>query len=515
MTTRVRRGLLDALCIAAVVAAAVFGFWTAERRIAGVPHLSAFPLDDAWIHLQFARNLAEGHGFSYNPGVPVAGSTAPLWTLALAAAFRLDGTGPAPAKILGMAAALGAALVTRSLVRRWTGSRALALAAGITAAVSGPIVWGALSGMEVALAALLVSAALLAHGACRDRATALLLGLAALTRPESLLLVPLVWLAGPVTARRTALLAAVLAALLGPWAAFNLLTAGTPLPATATAKVEGGLVGLLSGAREPWSLALYGRPWQFELDWVRWLASADVMLPLLLAPGLWGLWRSAGRRVGLPALVLVLHPLGMAWLAPYRPPGFQEGRYSTHLLPLAIAVAFVGAEALSRLRRPAVDAGEPGRRRRGLLRFVLAGALVAGAAASLPAAAVRYAWAVENIEAMQVHLGRWLADNTPSGAVLAVNDVGAIAYFSGRPIVDVMGLVTPAIIPYRRRGEAGVLEYLERARPAYLVVFPAWFPELTAVRERFTPIYRIRLEHNTVAGADEMVVYRTPWTAGG
>ena len=42
------------------------------------------PLDDAWIHYQFARNLAQGDGFSYNPGEPTPGSTAPLWTLMLA-----------------------------------------------------------------------------------------------------------------------------------------------------------------------------------------------------------------------------------------------------------------------------------------------------------------------------------------------------------------------------------------------------------------------------------------------
>lgn len=35
------------------------------------------PLDDAWIHYQFARNLAQGDGFSYNPGEPTPGSTPP------------------------------------------------------------------------------------------------------------------------------------------------------------------------------------------------------------------------------------------------------------------------------------------------------------------------------------------------------------------------------------------------------------------------------------------------------
>ena len=28
---------------------------------------AGMPLDDSWIHLQFARNLAEGNGFAFNP----------------------------------------------------------------------------------------------------------------------------------------------------------------------------------------------------------------------------------------------------------------------------------------------------------------------------------------------------------------------------------------------------------------------------------------------------------------
>ena len=193
----------------------------------------------------------------------------------------------------------------------------------------------------------------------------------------------------------------------------------------------------------------------------------------------------------------MLHPIGMALLAPYRGPGFQEGRYCIHLLPLAIVVAVTALAALARWPRS---------------RAVVAALFLVASMAAAPRAADRYAWAVQNIDAMQVHLGRWVAAHTPPNARLALNDVGAIAYLSRREIMDVMGLVTPAIIPYRRNGEAGVLGYLERACPDYLIIFPAWFPKLSAMTDRFTPIYRVRLEHNTVAGADEMVVYETPWT---
>jgi len=52
------------------------------------------------------------------------------------------------------------------------------------------------------------------------------------------------------------------------------------------------------------------------------------------------------------------------------------------------------------------------------------------------------------------------------------------------------------------------MRYLAERCPGHVIVFPAWFPQLTARRDLLEPIYRVRLEHNTVAGADEMVVYR-------
>ncbi len=485
---------------AAALAAALGLFLQRERLIAGPVGLSGFPLDDSWIPFQFARNVAEGHGFAYNPGVPVSGSTAPLWTLLLAGLFKAGGAYPAWAKAAGVAAALGAAWLARRLCLAWTGDTALGLTAALVTAWSAPMIWGALSGMEVTLAALLVTAAFVAHAAGRVPIAAALAGLCVLARPESVLLVPLLWLAGPLTARRSAIVWGLPAVILLPWVAFNVRTTGTPLPATAAAKIEGGLVGLLSGARESAVTTFLSRPWQFEREWIAWLASVNVLLPVLLLPGLWVLWRRGGRAWALPASILLLHPLGMGLLAPYQGPGFQEGRYSIQLLPLAVVVAvsaFVPLVSMARLRP--------------LWGRVACALLLLASLATLGAGATRYAWAVQNIDAMQVSLGRWVEANTPAGARLALNDVGAIAYLGRREVVDVMGLVTPAIIPYRRDGEAGVLRYLERACPDYLIIFPRWFPALSTRADRFTPIHRVRLEHNTVAGSDEMVVYETAW----
>ncbi len=223
--------------------------------------------------------------------------------------------------------------------------------------------------------------------------------------------------------------------------------------------------------------------------WVGWLATINWVLPVAILPGLWFAWRRTGRALGFVSLALLAHPLAMAWFAPYRDPAFQEGRYSIHLLPLAFVLVALGLGALPWPRLA--------------LTVFLVCALV-----PLGRAADRYAWGVQNINAMQVHLGHWVGAHLPPTARIAVNDIGAIAYFSRHSLIDLMGLVTPDIIPYRRDGERGVIRYLAEHCPDYLIVFPTWFPQLTARQESLQPIYRVRLERNEVAGGSEMVVYR-------
>src|SRR5215467_3201863 len=110
-----------------------------------------FPLDDSWIHLQFARNLAAGHGLSYNAGELVTGSTAPLWTALLALLFFLPGNVVVWTKLLGMALYVAGVDATWRLGRALGLGRGLAsLAAGLTLATSW-LAWAALSGMEVPL----------------------------------------------------------------------------------------------------------------------------------------------------------------------------------------------------------------------------------------------------------------------------------------------------------------------------------------------------------------------------
>jgi arabinofuranosyltransferase len=481
-------GTRDDLVVAFAACLPLVLFVLTERRLAGVP---GFPLDDSWIHLHFARNIAEGAGFSYNPGVPVAGSTAPLWTLLLALGVTVFGASALVVKTIGVTAGLGTALVLRHAAVAWGASRLGALGAAIGLAWTGAMAWGAFSGMEVTLAALLVAASLLAHARGHDAWTALWAALAVIARPEALVLVPLLAVARPLTARRAVVFGAITAAVLAPAVLFSLATVGSPMPATASAKIEGGLLGWLSGVREAPKITWLLRPAEFFSAWVTWLAMTDWLLPVMLLVALVLVWRRPTRALAVPALVLVAHPFAMALFAPYRDPAFQEGRYSIHLLPVAFLVLAVTLGP--RLTR---------------LRVALGAAYLALAVVAMFPAATRYGWAVQNINAMQVHLGRWVDEHLPKRGVIALNDIGAIAYVSRREVIDLVGLVSPDIIRYRREGEAGVIRYLVERCPGHVIVFPAWFPQMTARRDLLEPIYRVRLEHNTVSGADEMVVYR-------
>ena len=140
------------------------------------------------------------------------------------------------------------------------------------------------------------------------------------------------------------------------------------------------------------------RPWAFAREWIAWLWQTHRLLPLgsLLALPL--AWRQAGRALGVVGLALLAHPLGMALLAPYRGPGFQEGRYSIHLLPLAVVVLAVARRARS------AETGCAGRCWRSGWRWPC------GHWCRRP---TRYAWGVQNIDAMQVKLGHWVDTNLP------------------------------------------------------------------------------------------------------
>ena len=76
------------------------------------------------------------------------------------------------------------------------------------------------------------------------------------------------------------------AVVVAPMVAFSFATVGAPYPATAAAKVEGGLLGWLGGLREPLATTVIGRPWAFLKEWVSWLWLTHVLLAIVIGPAI-------------------------------------------------------------------------------------------------------------------------------------------------------------------------------------------------------------------------------------
>ncbi|HEC33916.1 MAG TPA: hypothetical protein ENI37_04295 [Chloroflexi bacterium] len=154
-----------------------------------------FPLDDAWIHQTYARNLVEYGQWAFVPGQPSAGSTAPLWTLLLAIGYGLGLPFRTWPFALGGLCLVGTALSAARLGERlFPNHRFAPLLVGLAAALEWHLVWAAASGMETLLFALLALALwdrVVVQPARRPFLTGLLGGGLILTRPEGVLAVGL------------------------------------------------------------------------------------------------------------------------------------------------------------------------------------------------------------------------------------------------------------------------------------------------------------------------------------
>ncbi|MGD1996656.1 MAG: hypothetical protein PVH62_07770 [Anaerolineae bacterium] len=476
-----------------------------------------FPLDDAWIHQTYARNLAEYGQWAFVPGRPSAGSTAPLWTLLVALGYVLGIPFRAWTYALGGLCLAGTALLATRLAQNLFPDHPSApLLTGLACAFEWHLVWAAASGMETLLFALLALAIWVRVTANPTRGpllTGILGGALVLTRPEGILVVGLaalgILLAEGVEGQwRRGLTSSVLLTLgtgivVTPYLALNLHLSGTIWPNTYYAKQTEYAVHRL----QPLLVRLFGR-------WGSEKSPGVVTAPLvggqiLFVPGiLRELWRAFRRsRQGLSARRLVWW-LPVTWVAATLvvytlrlPVTYQHGRYLIPIIPPLLVYGVGGTVHLVRsMRHRAAER-------------VLARTLLAASAILFPIfwvlGAQAYATDVAVIEGEMVAVARWLEAETEPTALIAAHDIGAIGYFSRRPLLDMAGLVSPEVIPFIRDEEA-LLEWLRERGARYLVTFPSWYPTITA-DPHLEKTFQTRTEVTVDQGGENMAIYALRW----
>lgn len=403
---------------------------------------TGFVCEDALITARYAENLAAGEGFVYNLGEKVLGTTTPLYTLLLALAKLLGLSVTGAAVWIGLTAdALVIGLIVAGL-RRVLGWPARIVFAGGYLLLGSAAVWVG-SGMETGLYIFSIACTLAAAAAGRERTAFGLAGVVALVRIDGGLVLLALLAQSLLAGRRPFAGIAVYAAVTVGWFAFSLAYFGSLLPHSVAAKQAfAGLEGFARG--DPWHIA-------------RLLVFAD------LSPGV-----APGLRLGFHWVALTLAPFGLwfalrdprlravaIWVLGYFAFYVHAGmQFPWYLVPFhfgLLLLAAIGAGGLL---------GWTGHLMTG--RAVALRLTVAGALAAL--ALVMQGMSLWNRETgwRAIYRGRqqilemdyrsaadFLRVNTRPH-VIYTGEIGYFGYYTGFPILDSVGIVSPEAVRLNR-----------------------------------------------------------------
>lgn len=526
---RLERWLARALPYAPV---AIATFWLARATSRGILARAgepAVPLDDAYIHFQYARSLAEGRFYAFLPGDGyTSGATSLLWPALLAPFYAVGFRDTAivwAAWLLGWVFLGLLAIETRRLAMGLLDDLSATGAAAAVIAFGG-YTWFAASGMEVSLLAwLLALAARLSaewaekREARTSRDLAWMVGVAVvapLSRPEGMVASLLIALTLAVfpgeRVRRAPSRVFALAALLGPLVPPLINKAFTGHFSTTTTQVKWLVGNPYYGGPHLWAMVRANLDTFFRvlLDGREWSAifvppgSFPVAIAAVIAVPVVGFrtrrsWRTLMVLALIAGMLLPTTYLSFLW---------NRLRY---LWPFAFAWC-IGLACLGRAVADVLSLIRP--------RFVRVAPILVGIGAGM--LGHHLSWSMDDvansayaIHNQQVKLGRWAQANLPAGVRIGVNDTGAIAYFSGHRVFDVVGLTTPGEAPYWVAGAGSRFEHYERLHratpsvlPTHFIVYPHWMACEPVLGRELT---RATVTDQSILGGTTMIAYEARW----
>lgn len=427
---------------AAGVVLLLLGFFALRFISSGVE-----AIDDAYVSFRYARHLVEGDGLVYNPGERVQGYTNFLWVMLIAAAMAAGLPPVGTACWLGLGAGALVVCLTAIHANRHLapGQAAAAVPAVLLVVNQGFVVWS-LRGLETGLFTLLLLAAGLAYlhrppGGALPPATAILLALATLTRPEGALVFGLTLLhltasrafqCRPPLERGDLRALAAYGALVGVYALWVTSYYGSPLPNTFYAKVGDPLSSLPRGWNYLWQFAGHGTG-----------------IPLLLL--LFTLMRRPRTDQTRSYAMLLVAGFGL-YIVGVGGDVFPAYRFLVPVLPFLYflvgdAVAVLEAQGIAGRWLPSGGFRGRGGAASAAARWVAAlgvALLLAPMALLTRHPSMAYAqreWKRGNRYTRDMRMvGRWLKEHVVPGTWIAVNPAGALPYESRLPTIDMLGL---------------------------------------------------------------------------
>ncbi len=450
-------------------------------------------LDDAMITFRVAENLAYGRGFVYNVGERVQVTTTPLYAIILAGGTWIFGSAPGAALRLNISLAVLIPVLAYDVGRRLAG-RITGIGGALLLSVA-PLLLIAFS-MESYLYVALILASMDAYVARRYSMAGVLVGITVLVRGDAVLM-GAVLLSYDFLMQRRLYWRLIIPAISIPagWYGFATLYYGSPFPATLQAKTAQGSFDWLgkhfvSGFFAYWEVWLAANPFFY-------LFPALIILGLIQAIRREQLWLVfVGRDI---LYIITFVALGVT---------FAEWYYAPLMPGLALMTARgvqVIADGGAKVMRQIVKSNSALPQ---LVSTLVAAGLIFLLVTTLYPVSADIISSHPDWKAQAYpDAARWIAKNTNQSATLATIDIGHLGYWSGRPIIDIVGLAQPDVAAHIAEGDFGYA--IRQYEPDMVLLGASWLPEVRSLdwfQESYNPRHTLKLN----GMAEPLVLFSRP-----
>ncbi len=484
------------------------------------------PLDDVYIHFQYARQLALGEPYVYNPGdLPTSGATSFIYPYILAFGYLIGFQGlnlGIWAMIAGCFALLGAMWAIYRLCYIFDAPIWLAVLTPISFVLTGSFSWHAVSGMETLLIVCFSLWTLLAFIEKRVSLFAVVAILLALTRPEGSIMAGIasgLYILRTLSDKSIQFKFKHTVFLSLPILAFGIQPTVNFLLTGSFSSSGGQAKSLLGVIPQDWSIIISRIVDNFLRIWLELLTgynpSQDLWYVIILTVpmGVIGLFLLLRRReYCLVVLMLVLWMLAVSGAISTLDTAFWHfKRYQMPLFALFVPLSVIPVVWTLKQFPQA---------RWGVYAFdiVIVPLFVV---LSLSAFLHRYEVNLNYVRQQPLAMAHWLSENTSEDAVVAVHDVGMMRYMGNRKTLDIVGLTTPSAAQYWRNGVGSVAEFLMIHQPDFIASYGRGHGYGLYMLEE-TSIYgeplaefvvNLDLKLNVALAGDRQAIYQPDWNA--
>ena len=374
--------------------------------------------DDTYIYLQYAKNIASGNGFSFNPGEESYGLTSPLWVLLLSLPAMLGINAFWFSKFADLFCAFIAILLFYRLASVIFKDEILPLAATAIFTLNAWFIRWAFTGMETSFAVMMVVLIFLLYFRGRFSLMFFILGLFYLTRPEGFVLVPVLFSIVVINKIKQD--------------EFNFLELGKYIMLTAIPVVLFLVYAKLSfntfmpnTALGKSTLTLNAGVFFVQIIEISKTLSGASLIEILLSIVTISILIVKKKLFSLAPLLLWIFSLVILYIVT------DADIISRYLLIISPFIILTGLTSVSLLKHRK--------------NFIIVSILVICVFYSQ---FIFYKFVKPSTDDFTYGMneclipeGKWLKENTPQNSRILVNDVGAIGYFSERYIIDAAALI--------------------------------------------------------------------------